>query len=106
MWEDRLELLKKRNQDVYRAALWLESNANQFTAKIHVESVKQSWVPHITSLVNDISTKFSKFMAGVGYAGEVTLSVPEDPNTFISYGISIKVSFRDHQHLKELTAQY
>lgn len=63
-------------------------------------------MPRITKLVDDISTKFSTFMAGVGCAGEVILSVPEDPNAFTNYGISIRVSFRDHQRLRELTAQH
>ncbi|KAK3872569.1 hypothetical protein Pcinc_022353 [Petrolisthes cinctipes] len=105
--EKEVEEYKRREAEMRLLRRRLDTlQADTAAHATDMESVKQCWVPRISSLVDDISTKFSKFMAGAGYAGEVTLSVPEDPNTFSNYGISIKVSFRDHQCLKELTAQH
>ncbi|KAG0723772.1 Structural maintenance of chromosomes protein 5 [Chionoecetes opilio] len=76
---------------------------NLQTYQLDLEGVKGSWLPHITTLVGDINNKFSQFMANMGYAGEVTLNADEDD--FSTYGIAIKVKFRDAQRLQQLTAQ-
>ncbi|XP_063852598.1 LOW QUALITY PROTEIN: structural maintenance of chromosomes protein 5-like [Scylla paramamosain] len=71
---------------------------------LDLQEVKNRWLPHMTRLVANISDRFSDFMAQMGYAGEVGLI--EKDEDFDSYGIDIKVKFRDEQPLQQLTAQH
>lgn len=64
------------------------------------------WVPRITELIENISHNFSKFMARLGCAGEVSLDKAEQEDDFSKYGIIIFVRFRDNDRLRELTAEH
>ncbi|ROT82127.1 hypothetical protein C7M84_024713 [Penaeus vannamei] len=80
----------------------------QNTAGNHHNALEDSrtrWLPRIRELTENISNNFSSFMARLGCAGEVLLDVGEEDD-FRTYGIKIKVRFRDSDRLRELTAQH
>ncbi|XP_042873152.1 structural maintenance of chromosomes protein 5-like [Penaeus japonicus] len=70
-----------------------------------LEDSRTRWLPRIRELTENISNNFSNFMARLGCAGEVLLDVGEEDD-FRTYGIKIKVRFRDSDRLRELTAQH
>lgn len=68
-----------------------------------INSIRDEWLPAIETLIKKISTKFSRYFASLGCAGEVTLDKTDNPNDFEKYGISIKVKFRDEEPLSQLS---
>ena len=68
------------------------------------ESMKISTVgvQKLQELVENVNDKFSSYFADLSYAGQVSLSRKE-ADDYKSYGISIKVKFRDETELAELS---
>nr|XP_027207955.1 structural maintenance of chromosomes protein 5-like [Penaeus vannamei] len=97
---------RQREREVNELQQKLEGAQN--TAGNHHNALEDSrtrWLPRIRELTENISNNFSSFMARLGCAGEVLLDVGEEDD-FRTYGIKIKVRFRDSDRLRELTAQH
>ncbi|XP_053202380.1 structural maintenance of chromosomes protein 5-like [Panonychus citri] len=69
-----------------------------------LENYRNRWKPAVEALISRIDKNFSKFMSRLEYAGEVSLSHGDDVDDFSTYGICIKVRYRDNEVLKELSA--
>jgi len=65
------------------------------------ESISTVGVQRLKDLIDEVNTKFSSYFADLGYAGEVKLS-RGDVTDYRSYGVSIKVRFRDGEEWSEL----
>lgn len=97
---------RQREQEVISLQQRLEEAKNK--AGNHHDALEESrtrWLPRIQELTENISNNFSSFMARLGCAGEVLLDVG-DEDDFRTYGIKIRVRFRDSDRLRELTAQH
>lgn len=85
----------------------LEEELQKLTSE-KVEAVKESksistgGVKKLQDLIDRVNDKFSSYFADLGYAGQVCLS-RKDPTDFKSYGVSIKVKFRDGADWSELS---
>ncbi|XP_047483327.1 structural maintenance of chromosomes protein 5-like [Penaeus chinensis] len=97
---------RQREQEVINLKQRLEESQNK-AGNHHkaLEDSRESWLGKIGELTENISNNFSSFMARLGCAGEVLLDVG-DKDDFRTYGIKIKVRFRDSDRLRELTAQH
>ncbi|KAL3866036.1 hypothetical protein ACJMK2_043377 [Sinanodonta woodiana] len=71
-----------------------------------IEEAKAHWIQPLQELISRINDSFSHFMKCLKCAGEVDLSVPENPEDYGRYGIRIRVKFRDGESLKELTPHH
>uniref|UniRef100_A0A1B0CS84 Structural maintenance of chromosomes protein 5 n=1 Tax=Lutzomyia longipalpis TaxID=7200 RepID=A0A1B0CS84_LUTLO len=58
------------------------------------------WFPGIQEVIQTINSKFSGFMATMGFAGEVSLTRYE----YSSYGICIRVVYRNNESLQQLNS--
>lgn len=65
------------------------------------ETISTSGVQRLKDLIDNVNDKFSAYFADLGYAGEVRLS-RGDENDYKSYGVAIKVRFRDGEDWSEL----
>ncbi|XP_063591742.1 structural maintenance of chromosomes protein 5-like [Penaeus indicus] len=97
---------RQREQEVVNLRQRLEEAQNK-AGNHHkaLEDSRESWLGKIGELTENISNNFSSFMARLGCAGEVLLDVG-DKDDFRTYGVKIKVRFRDSDRLRELTAQH
>ncbi|XP_075219908.1 structural maintenance of chromosomes 5 isoform X2 [Lycorma delicatula] len=66
------------------------------------DKLKAEWNFKMNKLINKINSKFSLFFEKIGYAGEVELCCGNDENDFSSYGLIIRVKFRNSESLQEL----
>jgi len=71
-----------------------------------MEKVKNEWLERLGGLVERIDARFSAHFATMGFAGEVGLDCGKFENDFENYGIKIRVKYRDHEPLQELTAHH
>ncbi|RWS26333.1 structural maintenance of chromosomes protein 5-like protein [Leptotrombidium deliense] len=93
----RKELIRRRKEEL------AEFNTDIQLLKTEMESIKSIWIPPLESLINRIDDNFGRFMKRLGCAGDVILSRDKDDD-FESYGISIRVKFRDNETLKTLSS--
>lgn len=68
-----------------------------------VNRLKRDWMAGVEKMVDNIDERFGNMMAQLGYAGQISLSQGRRDIDFSSYGISIRVRFRDGQELQELS---
>ncbi|GAB0099573.1 Structural maintenance of chromosomes protein 5 [Sergentomyia squamirostris] len=68
-----------------------------------IEELHERWFPKINRIVDIINEKFSQFMASMDYAGEVALT-KKDTHAYSSYGITIKVVYRNNEALQQLNS--
>jgi len=66
------------------------------------ESISTGGVQRLKDLIDNVNDKFSAYFADLGYAGEVKLS-RGDVDDYKSYGVAIKVRFRDGEDWSELS---
>lgn len=69
-----------------------------------INALKESWLPTLRSLVNQINETFSRNFQEMAVAGEVSLD--EHDMDFDQYGILIKVKFRQTGQLQVLSAHH
>ncbi|XP_074605442.1 structural maintenance of chromosomes 5 [Brevipalpus obovatus] len=113
----RLDNMEKGDENVLREYDEATAAINQkrkevdsLTAELRVkqtslEMIKNRWLPPLNALISKINDNFGRFMSRLDCAGEVSLSI-ENEEDFTSYGICIKVKYRDNEELKELTATH
>ncbi len=79
-------------------------NSHQSAENIEktLQELHEKWYPAIKSVVNEINTNFSNFMRMMGFAGEVEL-VHKEERDYNSYGIQIRVQYRDNERLQPLS---
>jgi len=65
------------------------------------QTISTSGVQKLKDLIDNVNDKFSAYFADLGYAGEVKLS-RGDPTDYKSYGVAIRVRFRDGEDWSEL----
>eukprot|EP00092_Neocalanus_flemingeri_P017230 GFUD01018633.1.p1 GENE.GFUD01018633.1~~GFUD01018633.1.p1 ORF type:complete len:1079 (-),score=372.19 GFUD01018633.1:403-3639(-) len=65
------------------------------------DNISTSGVQRLKDLIDNVNDKFSAYFADLGYAGEVRLS-RGDVDDYKSYGVAIKVRFRDGEDWSEL----
>jgi len=65
------------------------------------ETISTHGVQRLKDLIDNVNDKFSAYFADLGYAGEVRLS-RSDVSDYKSYGVAIKVRFRDGEDWSEL----
>lgn len=94
-YEDRsrqLEQLKKEIANSDRSA----ANIEQSLVKLH-----NKWFPAVESIVKTINENFSRFMATMECAGEIEL-IRQSEHEYTTYGIEIRVKYRNNERLKPL----
>ncbi|XP_005089499.1 structural maintenance of chromosomes protein 5 [Aplysia californica] len=89
----------------------MEESLNQRESQRHthqedVSRLREEWLGPLNELINRINQNFSFFFSSLQCCGEVSLNVPENPEDYEKYGVSIKVKFRDYENLRELTAHH
>ncbi|GFO25795.1 structural maintenance of chromosomes protein 5-like [Plakobranchus ocellatus] len=72
----------------------------------NISETKRKWNEDLRKLINEINENFSYFFSCLQCCGEVSLNIPENPEDYEKYGVCIKVKFRDHENLRELTAHH
>ncbi|XP_071746620.1 LOW QUALITY PROTEIN: structural maintenance of chromosomes protein 5 [Lepeophtheirus salmonis] len=69
-----------------------------------IESLKSEWIGRLTTLVDNLDSKFRSNFDYMGYAGQIQLKVPDERNNFNDdYGIEIYVKYRENVRLAKLT---
>jgi len=79
-----------------------ELKHNKEEAKTQSEQISTGGRQKLKDLVEQVNDKFSAYFADLGYSGEVTLSKTDDTD-YRSYGVAIKVRFRDNEEWSELS---
>ncbi|CAM8889041.1 unnamed protein product [Rhodiola kirilowii] len=104
------------NQNVMKEYEERQIQIEQLTARLEAEeeslencknevySLKASWLPKLRSLVDQINENFSRNFKEMAVAGEVSLD--EHDTDFASFGILIKVKFRQTGQLQVLSAHH
>ena len=66
------------------------------------EEISSLGVARLQELIERVNQKFSSYFANLGYVGQVSLCRKQEED-YKSYGVSIKVKFRDETELAELS---
>ena len=67
--------------------------------------IKDSWLPKLNEVIEDINRHYREFMQGLGYDGQVKLDFDSSsPDNFAVYGIMIMVKYRDNEQLISLSS--
>ncbi|XP_064460877.1 structural maintenance of chromosomes protein 5-like [Ornithodoros turicata] len=82
------------------------SEAQLISTKEEMEDIQSRWLPELERLLERINTGFVRFFRALGCAGEVSLYRGERPDKYDQYGVCIRVKFRDHEALTELSAAH
>ncbi|KAD5802893.1 hypothetical protein E3N88_14253 [Mikania micrantha] len=100
-----LEEYERRQRKIEELSVKLESDEKDLTARLEeLSSLKGKWLPTLRNLVAQINETFSRNFQEMAVAGEVSLD--EHGNDFDSYGILIKVKFRQGGELQVLSAHH
>lgn len=100
-----LEEYERRKNKIEELSLKLESDEKELTTRLEeLNSLKGRWLPTLRNLVAQINETFSRNFQEMAVAGEVLLD--EHGNDFDSYGILIKVKFREGGQLQVLSAHH
>ncbi|RUS91866.1 hypothetical protein EGW08_000437 [Elysia chlorotica] len=98
---------KQREREIKDLEKRLSARESQHqTHHENILETKRKWHEDLRKLINEINENFSYFFSCMQCCGEVGLSVPENPEDYEKYGVCIKVKFRDHENLRELTAHH
>ncbi|GLH06082.1 Uncharacterized protein GBIM_11601 [Gryllus bimaculatus] len=84
---DEIQMLQKKLGDINKSLL----------------VTREKWLPELQKLINKINENFGKYFARLGCAGEILLNC-DDPDNYDTYGINIKVKFRDGDKLQDLNS--
>lgn len=110
----RLECLshhEKVNMEQYEASLeaarQLEERINNFGTDIsnlekEMVTIHSQWFPEISRIVDLINENFGRFMESMGYAGEIELKRGDNERDYESYGIEIRVKYRQNEKIQTL----
>lgn len=95
-FEKQLEMAKKLEESI--------SNVGNDKIKLQTEIIilHNTWFPEISGIIDLINNNFCRFMASMGYAGEIELSKNEDQHDYKSYGIEIRVKYRQKEKIQTL----
>uniref|UniRef100_A0A1B0GQF2 Structural maintenance of chromosomes protein 5 n=1 Tax=Phlebotomus papatasi TaxID=29031 RepID=A0A1B0GQF2_PHLPP len=96
-FEARQKKIDELNQKI------ANDSARQRSLLGKITELHESWYPEIIKVVDQINTKFSRFMQSMMYAGEVMLTM-KSPYAYSTYGISIKVVYRNNEALQQLNS--
>ncbi|XP_071690087.1 structural maintenance of chromosomes protein 5 [Rutidosis leptorrhynchoides] len=100
-----LEEYERRQRKIEELSTKLESDEKELaTRSQELDSLKGRWLPTLRNLVAQINETFSRNFQEMAVAGEVSLD--ERGNDFDSYGILIKVKFRQEGELQVLSAHH
>ena len=105
--EQVVEDYNKREENIQ--LLEQKLNRQESSRSNHQDNVlklREEWITPLTELIGRINTNFSFFFSSLQCCGEVSLNVPENPEDYEKYGVTIKVKFRDDENLRELTAHH
>lgn len=105
--EEVIRDYKQREKDIKRLEERLSARESEH--QLHHDKIletKKKWHEDLRKLIEEINQNFSYFFSCLQCCGEVGLSVPENPDDYEKYGVCIKVKFRDHENLRELTAHH
>lgn len=100
-----LEEYEHRQRKIKELSTKLESDEKELAIRLNdLNSLKEKWLPTLRNLVAQINETFSRNFQEMAVAGEVSLD--EHGNEFDSYGILIKVKFRQAGQLQVLSAHH
>nr|XP_043611222.1 structural maintenance of chromosomes protein 5 [Erigeron canadensis] len=100
-----LEEYERRQRKIEELTAKLELDEKELTSCLEeLNSLKEKWLPTLRNLVTKINETFSRNFQEMAVAGEVSLD--ERGNEFDSYGILIKVKFRQTGQLQVLSAHH
>ncbi|KAJ9558256.1 hypothetical protein OSB04_012870 [Centaurea solstitialis] len=100
-----LEEYEHRQRKIKELSTKLESDEKDLAGRLNeLNSLKDKWLPTLRNLVAQINETFSRNFQEMAVAGEVSLD--ERGNEFDSYGILIKVKFRQAGDLQVLSAHH
>ncbi|KVI00804.1 Structural maintenance of chromosomes protein 5 [Cynara cardunculus var. scolymus] len=100
-----LEEYEHRQRKIKELSTKLESDEKGLATRLNeLNSLKEKWLPTLRNLVAQINETFSRNFQEMAVAGEVSLD--EHGNEFDSYGILIKVKFRQAGQLQVLSAHH
>ena len=85
-----IKRLKERLEDARRDKEKFE--AEMANKKHEAKSLRRKWISGVERLCENINDKFSRMMAELGYAGQISLHQGDSEIDFSSYGIKIQVS--------------
>lgn len=110
----RLECLPQHEQvnmqlfeEQLETARRLEERINNFgsdKSKLDAEilTIHQQWFPEISRIIDLINVNFARFMESMGYAGEIELKHSDDEHDYKSYGVEIRVKYRQQEKIQTL----
>lgn len=100
-----LEEYERRQRRIQDLTEKLESDEKELTSRLdELNALKGRWLPTLRNLVAQINETFSWNFQEMAVAGEVLLE--ETGNDFDSYGILVKVKFRQAAELQVLSAHH
>ncbi|CAH0550064.1 unnamed protein product [Brassicogethes aeneus] len=95
-YADREKLIDNLDTDIQRMTA-------ELTKVVHkMDRLQGEWLTPLNVLLNEINRKFSQAYENMGCAGEICLHIGDDPRDYDSYGIAIKVTYRNDVPLQEL----
>lgn len=69
------------------------------------DRIKSEWLPRLQDVIDVINRNYKSFMQDLSYDGQVELDYDRsNPNNFNSYGVMIKVKYRDNETLIPLSS--
>merc|ERR1719232_1651781 len=95
LFAEKKESIEKLESDLERL------NSEKSSAVKESQTISTVGVKKLQELIEKVNDKFSSYFADLGYAGQVSLS-RKDVTDYKSYGVSIKVRFRDGEDWSEL----
>ena len=100
-----IEEFKRCEEQLKSIQLLLSRNEEDYLQKSNkIADTRKNWVNEVKKIVKLLNQYFSNFMSHIKCSGEVRLAM-DPPEEFSSYGIEIRVKFRDNTNLQTLNAQ-
>jgi structural maintenance of chromosomes protein 5 len=93
---------EKRKETILQLQNQLEKErSDAIELENQLERLHQIWYPKIQNVVETINKNFSDFFSKMGFVGEVDL-IRKEEREYASYGIQIRVQYRDNEKLQAL----
>lgn len=99
-FNQRSQQIEQNKKQIAQMAAALEN------LQIEMDTVRERWINPLTEMICRINDNFKNFMRRMGYAGEVVLSPSASSNVddYSSYGLVIRVKYRDSEDVQDLSA--
>ena len=96
------EYANKQKQLADLKKMMEKSQSSLEKAKTDFETARDKWLGQLEALISEINNKFTDFFNRLDCKGEIAIYRGRDEKKYEDYGVSIRVTYRSNEPMKEL----